>query len=118
MKKTSSGKQRQPVREPVLSPMEERVLGSIVKWAHDYAAAQAGGDRLAHLQTPTTEKCSKYFRYSHGEMLALLNRLESEGLIVKRRRQSAGLDGNGFDGALYSEVIPTDWGREVLSRTL
>ena len=93
------------------------MLDSIVTWADEYALARANGDRLACLQTPTTEKCSKYFRYAHGDMLALLNRLEVQGLIVKRRRQSAGLDGNGFDGALHSEVAPTDWGREVLLRT-
>lgn len=96
--------------------MEERVLSQVVQWAGDYAAAKATGDRLAYLQTTTTEKCSKYFGYGHGDMLALLNRLEKQDLIVKRRRQSAGLSGNGYDGSLYSEVIPTDWGREVLSR--
>lgn len=101
---------------PILSPMEERALAQVIFWADEYAVAKATGDRLAYLQTPTTKKCSEYFRYSHGDMLALLNRLEEQGLIVKRRRQSAGLSGNGYDGSLHSEVVPTDWGRQVLSR--
>lgn len=105
-------------RAPILSPMEERVLSQIVLWSEDYTVVKAAGDPLAYLQTPTTEKCSKYFRYDHGEMLELLNRLEDMNLIIKRRRQSAGLSGIGYDGSLHSEVIPTEWGREVLSRDL
>ena len=103
-------------RVPVLSPAEERILSQIIQWADEYAVIKAKEDRLAYLKTPTTDKCSKHFRYSHEEMLALLNQLEKQELIIKRRRQSAGLGGNGYDGSLYSEVIPTKWGREVLSR--
>lgn len=96
--------------------MEERVLGQAIRWADEYASAKETGDRLAYRKMPTTERFSKHFRYGHGEMLALLNRLEENDLLVKRRRKSAGLSGNGYDGSLYSEVVPTDWGREVSSR--
>lgn len=116
MKKTSSGNQVSARRVPILSPEEERILSQIIQWADEYAAVKASGDRRAYLQPLTTDKCSKHFRYGHGEMLALLNRIEKQELIVKRRRQSAGYSGNGYDGSLYSEVVPTEWGREVLSR--
>lgn len=116
MKKAPVASQVLARRFPVLSPEEERILNQIIQWADEYAAAKASGDRLAHLQVSTTDKCSKHFRYGHGQMLALLNRLERQKLIVKRRRQSAGNGGNGYDGSLYSEVIPTEWGREVLLR--
>lgn len=116
MKKKPSANPVSERRVPILSPVEERILSQIVQWADEYSAVKAKGDRLAYLEPPTTEKCSTQFRYSHEEMLALLNRLENQELIIKRRRQSAGLGGNGYDGSLYSEVIPTEWGREVLSR--
>ena len=101
---------------PILSPMEERVLDQVVRWADEHAAAEAANEHLAYLKTPTTKMCSEYFRYGHGEMLDLLNRLEKQELIVKERRQSAGTTGNGFDGSLHSAVVPTHWGRVVAAR--
>jgi hypothetical protein len=35
-----------------------------------------------------------------------LNRLESLGYLVKRRRLSAGVSGHGYDGSLHSELLP------------
>ena len=115
MKKITTKNQASQRRVPILSPMEEQVLSQIIHWADDYASAKSANDKLAYLKTPTTKKCSEYFRYGHGDMLDLLNRLEKQELIIKRRRQSGGLDGNGYDGSLHSEVSPTDWGCEVLS---
>jgi hypothetical protein len=103
-------------RVPILSPMEEQVLSQVIHWVDDYASAKTAGDKLAYLKMPTTKMCSEYFRYVHGDMLDLLNRLEKQELIHKRRRQSAGLSGSGYDGSLHSEVSPTEWGCEVLSR--
>lgn len=100
---------------PLLSLAEERILSQIVQWTDDYLAAKVSGDSLAYLLAPTTDKCSKHFKYDHDKMLALLNRFEKQKLITKYRRKSSGLYGNGYDGSLYSEVIPTEWGRKVLS---
>lgn len=116
--KKKSVRSSAPVRQTttVLSPQEERVLRQIIQWSDEYLAFKASSPRSAYLEPPTTETCSEHFRYDHKDMLALLNCLEKDGLIEKRRRQSAGLSHNGYDGSLYSEVIPTQWGREVLAR--
>ena len=69
--------------------------------------------KLAHLKIPTTKMCSEYFKIGHNDILVLLNNFERYGLIEKRRRQSEGLTGVGFDGALHSEIKITEKGREM-----
>lgn len=99
---------------PTLSRLEERVLRQIIEWADAYMTAKDTGQRTASQYVPTTERCSTHFNCKHSEMLALLNQLEGWGLVNKRRRISAGVTGNGYDGSLHSEVMPTERGREVL----
>ncbi len=99
---------------PILSRLEERVLGQVIEWADVYIAAKDAGQRFASQYAPTTERCSTHFNYKHSEMLTLLNQFESWGLVKKRRRISAGIAGNGYDGSLHSEVMPTERGRKVL----
>jgi hypothetical protein len=103
-----------PPENPILSRMEERILEQIIEWADQYKIIKDAGDIFASDHAPTTERCSKHFNYSHNEMLALLNQLEQWHLIQKRRRLSAGISGDGYDGSLHSEVIPTERGRKVL----
>lgn len=105
--RTSSG--------PILSLMEERVLKQISFWQDDYEENIQEGSRrdLAWQYVPTTQKCAEYFRYIHGEMLTLLNNLEIYGYVIKARRLSAGLHGNGFDGALHSSVFLTEAGKKA-----
>ena len=99
---------------PILSRLEERVLGQVIEWADVYIAAKDAGQRFASQYAPTTKRCSTHFNYKHSEMLTLLNQFESWGLVKKRRRISAGIAGNGYDGSLHSEVMPTERGRKVL----
>ena len=99
---------------PVLSRVEERILGKIIEWADEYTAAKDAGHRFASQHVPTTEKCSNHFEFNHSEMLVLLNQFETWQLIIKRRRLSAGIAGDGYDGSLHSEVMPTELGRRVL----
>ena len=94
--------------------MEERILEQIIEWADQYKIIKDTGDRFASHHAPTTDRCSKHFNYSHTDMLVLLNQLEKWNLIQKRRRLSAGISGDGYDGSLHSEVIPTERGRKVL----
>ena len=89
-------------------------MEQLIEWADDYKAAKESGDRFSSHKAPTTEKCSTHFSFKHSEMLDLLNQFERWGLIKKRRRFSAGITGNGYDGALHSEVLPTDQGRKIL----
>lgn len=99
---------------PILSRMEEKILGQVIEWADEYTAAKDAGLRFASQYAPTTDKCSIHFKFNHSEMLALLNQLEKWGLVRKRRRLSAGITGDGYDGSLHSEVMPTEFGREAL----
>lgn len=98
----------------ILSSREERILGRIIGWADEFKRQLAAGSSGVNDYMPTTDRCSKHFRCNHNEMLAILNRLEKWGLVTKRRRMSAGLAGDGYDGSLHSEVIPTDKGRKML----
>jgi hypothetical protein len=99
---------------PILSRLEERVLRQIIEWADSYKAAKESGQRTASQYVPTTERCSTHFNVEHSEMLALLNQFQALGLVEKRRRISAGVTGNGYDGSLHSEVMPTERGRNAL----
>jgi len=99
---------------PVLSRLEERVLRQIVEWADSYMTAKDAGQRAASQYVPTTKMCSTHFNFEHSEMLALLNQFQAWGLVEKRRRISAGVTGNGYDGSLHSEVMPTERGRNAL----
>lgn len=94
-----------------LSSEEARVLSQIVNWTEEYSTLKARG--VASVFRPTTEKCSKHFGYVHRKMLALLNRLEEKNLVIKRRQLASGPTCAGYNGASYSEVILTDFGREV-----
>ena len=94
---------------PGLGLMESRILRKLVDWGKAYEQKKSQpkiNGRAPH--PPTTEECSKHFNVQHDDMLKLLNRLEKLGLVAKTRRQSAGLRGDGYDGALYSSVLPTE----------
>lgn len=102
---------------PGLGSLESRVLRHIVHWAKEYEIEKAkydGTGRPPH--PPTTEYCTDFFQMPHVDLLRLLNRLESNGLITKSRRQSAGWLGRGFDGALFSSVLPTPKASELVVR--
>lgn len=94
-----------------LSSEEFRILSQIVIWTEEYSSLKANEVPLTF--RPTTETCSKYFEYKHSKMLAILNRLEEKKLIIKRRQLASGMTCAGYNGSLYSEVIPTELGCEV-----
>lgn len=110
-----------PVRNifplPGLGTRESRVLRHIVHWTKEYEKEKIkynGAGRPPY--PPTTEHCSNFFQIQHVDMLRLLNQLESNGLITKTRRQSAGWLGKGFDGALFSSVLSTPKALELIAR--
>ncbi|WP_353091864.1 hypothetical protein [Methylibium sp.] len=84
-------------------------------WADEYLRKkeELKGERRYN-PAPTTKQCTEYFKVPHKDMLALLNRLERNGLIKKERHLSAGLEGNGYDGSLFSSVLPTTHGRALV----
>ena len=94
---------------PGLTLLQSRVLRKVVEWDRRFREAQTiptapAYDRFA----PDTLRFSKRFGVHHDHMLRLLNGLQSSGLISKRRRLSAGVTGNGYDGSLHSSVAPTE----------
>lgn len=110
-----SGRFKTPV--PGLTIEEDKVLRQIIIWADEYIRRQKENVRYSRQFIPTTEKCTKHFKYKrHEDMLRLLNNLERSGLVEKERRQSAGLSGNGYDGALHSSVLPTEKARDFVAR--
>lgn len=100
---------------PGLSPRESLVLRKLVEWADDYLRKKEEfkGQRRYN-PAPTTKQCTEHFKVPHKDMLALLNRLERQGLLKKDRQLSAGLEGNGYDGSLFSSVLPTARARELV----
>lgn len=100
---------------PGCSVQESRLIRQLVIWADEYLRKKSAS-KTAYVSPPTTEKCAKHFNSSHKDMLLLLNRLERQGLVRKDRRLSAGLSGNGYDGALHSSVLPTAKARELVER--
>jgi len=100
---------------PGMSLREGKVLRQLVAWADDYLRQKAEATN-PHSQPrmPTTLTCSKHFRLEHKDMLALLNSLESQGMIVKNRQLSGGLTGYGYDGSLHSSVMPTAAARALV----
>jgi hypothetical protein len=109
---------RQPI--PWLSLLENRVLLQLLAWENEYRKEVANLDtsRRRYVEPPTTERFSKHFKIPHFKMLAVLNRLEKQGLILTRRRLSAGLSGNGYDGSLFSAVSLTARAVEALERAV
>lgn len=97
---------------PGCSSQESRIIRQLIIWEDEY---QKKKFKSAHAQPPTTERCTEHFNFFHKDMLLLLNRLESRGLVNKQRRQSAGLFGKGYDGSLHSSVLPTDKARELVA---
>lgn len=97
-----------------MSRLEGRVLRQIIEWTDSYKATKYSGQRAASQYVPTTERCSTHLSVEHSEMLALLNQFKVWGLVEKRSRISAGVTGNGGDGSLHSEVMPTERRRNAL----
>lgn len=102
---------------PGLTLLEDRVLRQIVVWSDEYKILNVSTkSKPRYIEPPTTKRCTKHFEIAHGHMLSLLNRLEKQGYVIKRRRLSAGLDGNGYDGSLHSEVLATQKAREDVAK--
>jgi hypothetical protein len=73
-------------------------------------------NRKKDVQPPSTDRLAKHFDATQDEILEVLNRLENDGLLRKERRQSAGMYGNGYDGALFSTVLLTKVGLALVRR--
>lgn len=99
---------------PGCSAQESRIVRQVINWADDYKKLKAVGTP-EHVPPSTTATCSKHFQLPHGEMMSILSKLEKQGLLIKRQRLSAGLTGNGFAGALYAEVVPTEKARQLVA---
>ncbi len=94
---------------------ESKVLREVVRLAYAYEAKVGGpGKSSRFVAPPTTLDLSKHFKTEHSEMLKMLRGLEKTGLLQKSRRLSAGLSGNGYDGSLYSAVLPTTEGKNLV----
>lgn len=102
---------------PGLTRLEDQVLRTLICWTDEHERLkQAARPKICPYDPPTTKRFSKHFACPHGDMLALLNRLQRLGLVSKRRRLSAGETGKGYDGALYSAVEPTPKARELVTQ--
>jgi hypothetical protein len=95
--------------------MESRVLRQLIAWTDEYLEKKKATQR--YVSPPTTDQFSKHFRVLHEDMLDCLSRLERRGLLAKERRRSRGISGHGFDGSLYSSVLPTDKCRELMAHS-
>ena len=102
---------------PSRNPAETRVLRQLSLWQKEYrdAVTQSRGTGK-YVQPPTTDRLAKHFDTTQHEILEVLNRLESDGLLRKERRQSAGMYGSGYDGALFSSVTLTKTGLALVRR--
>lgn len=104
---------------PGLTLQETSVLEKIALWHDQYLRTKRNAEaegRGRYVEPLTTDVCSKRLKMLHVKMLALLNRFEAQGLVIKRRRFSGGATGYGWDGALYSEVIVLPKAGEELAR--
>ena len=54
-----------------------------------------------------TDHLTKHMKLRHTEAMKIVNRLRSMALLRLRPRQSAGLTGNGWDGALHGALTPS-----------
>lgn len=93
--------------------MESRVLRQLVAWTDEYLEKKETTER--YVPPPTTDQFTKRFRVAHEDIMACLSRLERRGLLVKERRRSGGAWGYGYDGSLYSSVLPTDECRKLVA---
>ena len=91
------------------------MLRQLILWEDEYLSKKAAANGQ-YIAPPTTEQCANHFESGHDTMMALLNRLEGQGLLKKERRISAGMLGNGYDGALHSSVFPTARARDLAAR--
>ena len=108
-----------PIPIPGLTLLETRFLKKLVAWSDECGNHRRKQEALgsgAYVELVTTDLCSKRMKLSHDKMLVVLNRLEAQGYLRKRRRLSAGLSRNGYDGSLYSEVIVLPKARDELER--
>ena len=108
-----------PISIPGLTLFDTRLLNKLVIWYVEYLNVkrkEEASGRGKYVEPVTTEICSKRLKVPHDKILRSLNRLERLGFILKRRRQSAGVTGNGWDGSLYSEVIVLPKAKEEIVR--
>lgn len=84
-----------------------RVLQYLVELEIDFLDAKSKAAPGKYVKPPTTDQVAKRMGFTQSEAIKVLNELEVLGSVKKYRRRSAGLNGNGFDGSLYSEVHPT-----------
>ena len=74
--------------------------------------------RFARFPSLTTEHVTRHMRLKHTETMKILNGLRRQGLLGLRARNSAGSTGNGYDGALFGELTPSDAAINLVKRHL
>lgn len=108
-----------PSVEPIPSrnPAETRVLRQLAAWQMAYRQAlKVNKGTEKYVSPPTTDRLAKHFDVPQAEILAVLSHLEQDGLVRKDRRLSAGMYGNGYNGALHSSVLLTETGQRLVRR--
>lgn len=91
---------------------ESALLRQLISWANEYIERKSAV-RPNYVEPPTTKRCTDHFKWPHEKTMKILSRLEQAGLVVKERRRSAGISGHGWDGQLYSSVMPTSSARAL-----
>ncbi len=92
---------------PGLGLLETRALVFIVRdfrrrevKAHEERASLAMKERLSTIHV------RKYLKLSHPETMKIINRLRDYGHVHLESRNSPGMTGNGYDGAIWGALTP------------
>ena len=93
---------------PGLGLLETRALVFIVR---DYRRREAKAfeerDSSAMKERLSTLHVRKYLKLSHPETLKIINRLRDYGHLRLESRNSPGMTGNGYDGAIWGALTPS-----------
>jgi len=102
---------------PGLGLLETRALVFIVRdFRRREVEALEKSDSRAMKEQLSTLHVRKHLKMSHPETMKVINRLRDFGHLRLRPRNSAGMTGNGYDGAIWGALTPSQTAIELVDK--
>lgn len=107
-----------PLELRTVAGLDKKESKALVFIVQEWRRLKEKHERAAFLslQAVDTNDVTKHLKTKHPETMKILNRFRQQGLVRLETRNSAGPSGNGWDGALFGALTPSQFAIKLVDQ--
>jgi hypothetical protein len=109
-----------PIGLRTVAGLDKKETKALVFIVQEWRRLKEKEEKTPYIRLPAldTDPVTKHLNSKHPETMKILNRFRQQGLIQLRARNSAGPSGNGWDGALFGALTPSEQAKKLVDEYL